>query len=128
MKISVTSIVKFALLTLATSLAITAFALNPTPSSGNGKAASLAGTSWNVVETDAIGSRDIFNFMPDGTLSYSYQNGTYSNGTWKQDGDSIYIEMNHKYVEYSGQITDTHVEGKAWNVKGLTWTWTADKR
>ncbi len=95
-------------------------------SNANGGVVSLAGSSWNVVETD--GDRDIFNFMPNGTLAYSYQNGSYTNGTWKQDGDSIYIEMNNKYVEYTGRITGAHIEGKASNIKGNNWTWTADMR
>jgi hypothetical protein len=101
---------------------------NTSPQSANGVVASLAGTSWTVVETDTEGSRDIFNFLADGTLSYSYQNGSYTNGTWKQDGDSIYIEMNHKFVEYQGRITGTHIEGTASNVKGNHWTWTADNQ
>ena len=97
-------------------------------SSANGSVPSLAGSSWNVVETNSSGDRDIFNFLPDGTLAYSYQNGSYSNGTWKQDGDSIYIEMNNKYVEYTGRITGTHIEGKASNIKGENWTWVAEMR
>jgi len=97
----------------------------PAPSV-NGGIASLAGTSWTVGETD--GDNDIFNFLADGTLSYSYQNGAYTNGTWKQDGDSIYIEMNNKFVEYQGRITGAHIEGKAWNVKGHHWTWRADMK
>jgi hypothetical protein len=97
---------------------------NASSPSMNKSVASLAGTSWTVVETD--GDNDIFNFLSDGTLSYSYQNGSYTNGTWKQDGDSIYIEMNNKFVEYQGRITGTHIDGTASNVKGNHWTWTAD--
>ena len=128
MKSTVTSLVRFMVLSLAVGLSVTAFAQNPPPPSENSATASLAGTSWNVVETDSDASRDIFNFMPDGTLNYSYQHGTYSNGTWKQDGDSINIEMNHKFVEYKGRINGTHIEGTATNVKGGNWTWGADKR
>lgn len=128
MRIQAKNIVISAFLTLAVALTMTAFAQNPTPPTGNGNAASLAGTSWNVVETDSIGSRDIYNFMPDGTLAYSYQNGSYTNGTWKQDGDSIYIEMNHKFVEYEGRIKGRHIEGTAANIKGEKWTWIADER
>jgi outer membrane biogenesis lipoprotein LolB len=124
MKISVKNIVISTLLTLALSLFVTAFAQNT--SSANSAVASLAGTSWTVVESD--GDNDIFNFLADGTLSYSYQNRSYTNGTWKQDGDSVYIEMNHKFVEYTGRITGTHIEGNASNVKVHHWTWTADKR
>jgi hypothetical protein len=126
MKISVTSIAKLALLNLAAVMAITAVAQNSSYASSS--AINLSGTSWSVVETDPDASRDIFNFMPDGTLAYSYQNGSYTNGTWKQDGDSIYIEMNHKFVEYKGRITGTHIEGTAANIKGESWTWTADLR
>jgi hypothetical protein len=103
-------------------LFMTAFAQNARSQS----AINVAGTSWTVVETD--GDNDIFNFLADGTLSYSYQNGSYTNGTWKQDGDSIYIEMNHKFVEYHGRITGTHIEGTASNIKKKNWTWTADMK
>jgi hypothetical protein len=100
--------------------------LNATTPSASSTVASIAGTSWTVVETD--GDNDIFNFMADGTLSYSYQNGSNTNGTWKQYGDSIYIQMNNKFVEYQGRITGTHIEGTASNVKGNHWTWTADRK
>jgi hypothetical protein len=126
MKIPVRNIVISTLLTLAVGLFMPASAQNPNPPSASGSVASLAGTSWTVVETDSSGDRDIFNFMPDGTLAYSYQNGSYTNGTWKQDSDSIYIEMNKKFVEYTGRITGTHIEGKASNIKKENWTWIAD--
>jgi hypothetical protein len=124
--IPVKHIVISALLALAVVLYRPAFAQNPNSTSANGAVASLAGTSWTVVETN--GDNDIFNFLADGTLSYSYQNGSYTNGTWKQDGDSIYIEMNNKFVEYQGRISGTHTEGKSWNVKGNHWTWTAEMK
>jgi hypothetical protein len=124
MKIPVKNILISAFLTLALGLFMTAFAQNARSQS----AINIAGTSWNVVETDTDGSRDIFNFLADGTLAYSYQNGSYTNGTWKQDGDSIYIEMNNKYVEYHGRISGTHIEGTASNIKKKNWTWTADMK
>jgi osmotically-inducible protein OsmY len=126
MKFSVKSTIILACLTLAVGLFLPASAQNSNSTSANGAIVSLAGTAWTVVETDSDGSRDIFNFMSDGTLSYSYQNGFYTNGTWKQDGDSIYIEMNKKFVEYTGRITGTHIEGTASNVKKENWTWTAN--
>jgi Xaa-Pro aminopeptidase len=61
-------------------------------------------------------------------LHYTCGGKDYINGTWKQDGDTVYIEMNNKYAEYHGSITGTHIEGTAHNVKGHDWTWTADKR
>jgi hypothetical protein len=124
MKIPAKNIVISAFLTLAVGLSMPVSAQNPNSTSAASTVASLAGTSWTVVETD--GDNDIFNFLADGTLYYSYQNGSYTNGTWKQDGASIYIEMNNKFVEYQGRISGTHIEGTASNVKDKHWTWTAD--
>jgi hypothetical protein len=83
MKIPARDIVISVFLTLAIGLFMPASAQNPNSTSANGGIASLAGTFWTVVETD--GDNDIFNFLADGTLSYSYQNGSYTNGTWKQE-------------------------------------------
>jgi len=124
MIISVKNIGITALLTLALGLFMTAYAQNS--SYANSSVSSLAGTSWTVVETD--GDNDIFNFLADGSLHYWDGKKSYTNGTWKQDGDSIYIEMNNKFVEYKGRISGTHIEGKAWNVKGHNWTWVADRK
>jgi osmotically-inducible protein OsmY len=123
--IPVKSVVISAFMTLAVGLYLPAFAQNSNARSAS-TAASLAGSSWTIVESN--GDKDIFNFLADGTLSYSYQNGSYTNGTWKQDVDSIYIEMNNKFVEYNGRISGTHIEGIVSNVKGKTWTWTADMK
>ena len=70
MNIPVKSIAISALLTLAVGLSMLAFAQNANPSA----VPSLAGSSWTVTETD--GDNDIFDFWADGTLHYSYQNGT----------------------------------------------------
>jgi hypothetical protein len=122
--IHVKTIAIFALLALAASLSLPAFAQSSNPPA----VSSLVGTSWNVAETD--NDTDIFTFMADGTLHYVdlKTDRTYDNGTWKQDGDSIYIEMNKKYCEYQGRIAGTHMDGKAWNVTGKNWTWVADQR
>ena len=126
MKVAVKRIAIFALLTVAVGLSVPAFAQSPPQPSLYGTAASVAGSSWNVIETD--GDKDIFTFMADGSLHYWDGKKDYANGTWKQDGDSIYIEMNNKFCEYQGRITGTHMEGKAWNVKGKNWTWVADTK
>ncbi len=111
-----------ALLVLAVVLSVPAFA----QTSNSPAVPSLAGSSWNVAETD--GDNDVFTFMADGSMHYFDGKNNYTNGTWKQDGDSIYIEMNNKFCEYQGRISGTHMEGKAWNVKGHNWTWVADQR
>jgi len=122
MMIYVRSIAISALLALAVGQSMPAFAQNSNPPA----VPSIAGTAWNVAETD--GDNDVFTFMADGSLHYWDGKRNYTNGTWKQDGDSIYIEMNNKFCEYQGRISGTHMEGKAWNAKGHNWTWVADQR
>ncbi len=126
MNMAVRSIAISALLTLAAGLSMPTFAQNSNPSSANGAVASIAGTSWNAIET--IGFTDVFDFLSDGRLHYTCDGKDYINGTWKQDGDTVYIEMNNKFTEYNGLITGTHIEGTAHNVRGKNWTWKADKR
>jgi hypothetical protein len=124
MKIFVKNAVLSVLLTLAVGLIMPAFAQSPP--SANGAIASIAGTTWSGA--DSLGRHYDYEFLADGILHYTYENGSYTDGTWKQDGDSIYMSMNNKYSERQGRITGTHMEGKAWNVKGKEWTWAADKR
>ena len=93
---------------------------------GNSPTASVAGTTW--VGTDSDGDYYEYHLQADGALHYKSPTGFYKNGSWKQDGDTIYMETNKKYAERQGRISGTHMEGKGWNVKGRTWTWGADKR
>ena len=88
--------------------------------------ASVAGTTW--AGTDSDGDYYEYHFQTDGSLHYKSPDGFYKNGTWKQEGDEIYMETNKKFSERQGRISGTHMEGKAWNVKGQKWTWVADKK
>jgi hypothetical protein len=126
MRFHVKSIVNFASLTLAIGLYLPAFAQNPYTPSANSAVASIAGTTW--AGPDTMGRHYTYEFLADGTLHYTYENGSFTDGTWKQDGDSIYMSINNKFSERLGRITGTHMEGKAWNVKGKNWTWVADKK
>jgi hypothetical protein len=93
---------------------------------GNSLTASVAGTTW--AGTDSDGDYYEYYFQANGALHYKSPGGFYKNGSWKQDGDKIYMETNKKYAERQGLISGAHMEGKAWNVKGQTWTWQAQKR
>ena len=126
MKTTLTNFMQLALLTLAIGLAIPAFAQNPGPPPAVNTAASVAGTSW--AGPDTMGRHYVYEFLADGSLHYTYENGSFTDGTWKQDGDSIYMSLNKKFSERLGKITGTHMEGNAWNVNGLKWTWAADKK
>jgi hypothetical protein len=126
MKVHAKSILNFALLTVAIALYLPAFAQNPYTLSANGTVASVAGTTW--VGPDTHGRHYVYEFLTDGTLTYTYENGSFTNGTWRQSESAIYMSMNNKYSERLGQITGTHMEGIAWNVKGEKWTWVADRK
>jgi hypothetical protein len=126
MKVHAKSILYCALLTVAIGLYLPACAQNPYTPSANSAVASIAGTTW--AGPDTMGRHYVYEFLPDGTLHYIYENGNLTNATWSQNGDSIYMSINNKFSERLGKITGTHMEGKAWNVKGKNWTWQADKK
>jgi hypothetical protein len=87
---------------------------------------SVAGTVW--AGTDSHGDYYEYNFQEDGSLHYKSPRGFFRNGTWKQQGMSIYMETNNKYAERQGTITGNHMEGNAWNKAGHRWTWKAEKK
>jgi len=116
----------FELLALAICLSMPAVAQNPYTPNPNSNAPSIAGTTW--AGPDTHGRHYVYEFLADGTLHYTYENGDLTNATWKQDGDSIYMSINNKFSERKGRITGSHMEGDAWNVKGEKWTWIADRR
>jgi len=120
MKSPVKNIGISALLTLCLSLFMTAFLQNARAQS----AMNLAGTTWTG--TDSDGDYYEYSFQADGALYYKSPSGSHTNGTWKQNGSSIYMETNNKYSEYQGRISGTHMEGNAWNTQNRKWTWVAD--
>ena len=122
MKISARNIVISALLTWAVGLFMTVFAQN----AGAQSVINVSGTTW--VGTDSDGDYYEYHFQPDGALHYKSPTGFYKKGSWKQDGDAIYMETNNKYSERQGQISGTRMTGNAWNIKGRKWTWQADMR
>jgi hypothetical protein len=85
------------------------------------KVAPVAGTTWSGTTSD--GSAYVFNFEPDGTLSYTSPTGSYRNGTWTQSGAVVSFEMNNHYADYRGEIRGETMTGQARNVTGLEWTW-----
>ena len=84
-----------------------------------GQAPNLEGTVWAGNDT---GERTVFEFLKGGVLKYTYSTGSFTNGTWKQDGNSIYMEINNKYIEYKGTIDCNTMSGEASRGSG-TWAW-----
>lgn len=84
----------------------------------------IEGTIWSGV--DSGGKSFVYEFLPDGVLKYTTETGTFTDGSWKQDGKLIYFEMNNKYAEGEGIISDNLMTGNGWNQVGYKWTWTAN--
>ena len=127
MKTSVRMIVIFALLTWAVGLFLPAIAQNPNTNS----VIDVTGTTW--AGTDSDGDYYEYTFQPNGVLDYKSPSGTFTNGTWQEVDDTIYMQTylrltTKKYSERIGQIKGTHMEGKAINIAGRTWSWVADKK
>jgi hypothetical protein len=60
----------------------------------------LEGTTWYSEEK----SPTRYEFRSGGVLAYTKAE-TYTNGTWKQDGASLYFETNHRSREARGRWT-----------------------
>jgi hypothetical protein len=127
LKTSVRIIVITTLLTWAVGLFLPAVAQNPNTS----PVINVTGTTW--VGTDSDGDYYEYTFQPDGVLHYKSPSGFFTNGTWQEVDDTIYMQTYYgqttkKYSERMGQIKGTHMEGKGINIVGRTWSWVADKK
>jgi hypothetical protein len=87
--------------------------------------AASAQTKIDDTEWVGIDSSDklitTFRFEKGGVLAYYYNGFTYRNGTWKQDGASVYFEMNKKFREFKGTVKGDEMTGDSWNKKGNKW-------
>ena len=81
---------------------------------------SLTGTEW-AGSDGPVAAVVTFHFERGGVLAYSYNGASYRNGTWKQNGNSLYFEMNNKFRECQATIHGGRIDGDSWNVNGLKW-------
>jgi hypothetical protein len=81
----------------------------------------LLGTKWKGVDSENRLYEFIFD--KDGILEYESPSGRFRNGSWKQEGDTLRMEMNNHYSDYEGTVSGDSIAGKAKNVTGKTWTW-----
>jgi len=97
----------------------------PTPTTiSSTSVQNLEGTIWSG--TDSGGKSFVYEFLPDGILRYTTDTGTFTGGSWKQDGKLVYFEINNKYAEGEGVISNNLITGNGWNQVGYKWTWTAN--
>ena len=72
-------------------------------------AKSLQGTSWRAED------KTIYHFKEKGILHYTTLTGTYTNGTWKQFGDAVFIETNKHFLNILGILNGKTIKGIAWD-------------
>jgi hypothetical protein len=80
----------------------------------------VEGTTWEGRSNLGV---FIVRFERGGVLSYTSPGGTYRNGTWRQLGNVIYLEMNNHYADYRGEIRGDRLVGEASNKVGAHWKW-----
>jgi hypothetical protein len=87
---------------------------------------SLEGTVWSgrlLPDDDSI-----FRFEKGGVLWIRYFGNASRMGTWKQDGSSIYIEVNQKYAEMRGILRGGRMTGDGGNRANLKWTFDVQRK
>ena len=83
----------------------------------------VTGTIWVSDENEAQLGVVEYTFQEDGKISWRRQGGNqvWTTGSWKQDGDKLWWELNQKYVEYNTTFADGRFEGGALNVRSVKW-------
>ncbi|MBC8555395.1 MAG: hypothetical protein H8D23_37750 [Candidatus Brocadiales bacterium] len=107
-------------------IAILSGCLTNANQSGQTTVPSVSGTTWTGKDSD--GEYSTYNFLPDGKLHYDIQSGFWQNGSWKQNGNNIYFEMNNKFSVHVGTISGNKMKGTGLNTEGHEWTWKAKKK
>jgi uncharacterized protein (TIGR02996 family) len=85
----------------------------------------LGGTCW--AGRDSAGRLYVFRYLAGGELNYTSPSGTFQNGTWRQVGNHVAMEMNRHFADYEGFVAGGQVRGTARNVAGGSWRWEATR-
>lgn len=86
----------------------------------------LVDTFW--AGTDSDGSPFVFEFQQSGKVKYVPQTGITSRGKWEINGNSVDIEINGKFVKFSGSVENGRMEGMASSRAGRKWRWSATRQ
>lgn len=108
---------------LAVLLAVSALSAAPVPKALQKKAPDVTGTTWISDETEVKLGVIEYTFQEGGKLSWHQvgMNDVSTVGSWKQDGDHLYWEVNQKYVDYNVDFKEGRFEGGALNKTNLRW-------
>lgn len=82
----------------------------------------LLDTSWIGLNGTEIGTF-ILRFLPGGDFDY-VQKEDITEGTWRQVGNIVYIDVN-SYSQREGIIVGDEISGTVSNIAGMKWRWSA---
>ncbi len=96
----------------------------------------LAGTEWYAAYSGGTECR--YRFRPFGLFHWNcrdrqsnYEENFATNGTWKREGNQIYIRMDHNDrnapSEETAILTCNTMKGDGWRGGLMTWTWSANR-
>ncbi len=88
----------------------------------------LSNTLWEGTDSDGDAFAFRFKLEPadDGVrrvVELIRPNSAAKVGTWNQEDEEIYVEINNQFSEYKGTIKGLVMEGSASNKNNLKWTW-----
>jgi len=96
----------------------------PVPKAVKKKSPDVTGMTWISDENEVKLGVIEYTFLEGGKLSWHQQgrNDVSTVGSWKQDGDHLYWEVNQKYVDYNVNFKEGQFEGGALNKTNKRWT------
>lgn len=96
----------------------------PVPKALKTKAPDVTGTVWISDENEVKLGVLEYTFHEGGKLTWQQQGSQHTNtaGSWKQDGDHLYWEVNQRYVDYNTDFKGGKFEGGALNKVNKRWT------
>ena len=95
----------------------------PVPKALQKKVPDVTGTMWVSDENEVKLGVLEYTFQEGGKLTWTQQgkNTVSTAGSWKQDGEHLYWEVNQKYVDYNVDFKNGQFEGGALNKVNKRW-------
>ena len=93
-------------------------------------AATLTGTTWASLigpERPSRSERGV-EFRAENVLAFEVFNGFDTNGSWKQDDQTVLMQINNCEGMYQGRIEGDEITGQWWNEMGEETEWTARRK